>query len=254
MVARDCWSNPWDLGHGSEWTGTACRPCSPSEPAPRHPGPLVDPAGTRSLAEVARDIWFTPRGFGRGPKSPGRRGRPHVPSAWVRVARDIWSTPRPRARSESPGTVGGHCRPSGTGLRRPGRLFEPAGPPTRSRVSWDNWSTTRALWNGPQYPGTPGRNRRPSEPGRSRPGLLVDPAGPQARARVPLKSGRPRWQRTRARFARDSWSTRDPAPETEMPGRVGRHCGPSGTGLSRPEQVVDPAGSRTQARVAGTAG
>ena len=146
-----------------------------------------------------------------------------MPSAWVRVARDIWSTPRPRARSESPGTVGGHCRPSGTGLRRPGRLFETAGPPTRSRVSWDNWSTTRALWNGPQYPGTAGRNRRPSEPGRSRPGLLVDPAGPQARARVPLKSGRPRWHAdpgtirpgqlvnagpwTRNRDARESWST-----------------------------------------------
>ena len=211
MVARDIWSKPWDFGHGSEWTGTACRPRRPSEPGPRHPGPLVDPAGTRSLADVARQIWFTPRGLGHGPKSPGRCGHPRVPSGMgpgrlgqlVKSGTSAQNPSRPvdlvdTAGPWAPARVAldssGHRGPSGTSLRGPGRLVDTAGNPARSRV-----------------PGTASRLRGPSGSGPSPPGQLVDTSGPRTRARVPRYS----WSKPQAL-----------GHECDTPGRAGGHRRP----------------------------
>ncbi|RKM63581.1 hypothetical protein C0215_19820, partial [Clostridioides difficile] len=101
----------------------------------------------------------------------------------------------------------------------------------------------------PESPSTADQHCGPSDMGANRPGHLVDTSGPQTRARV----------------ARDSWSTpRDhrPVPEStgtacqhsgasdpsgSHPGPLFFHRGPSDTGLSRPGQQVDPMVPGTQA-------
>ena len=162
-----------------------------SDPSPSRPGHLVDSAGHWAPTRVARESWSTQRDL--------------------------------RPEPESPGSVGRHCRPSGTSPSCPGLLVDlrcprtkarvardscstPGGPRTQVRVSreswsspwafspglsWENWWTTLALGQWPETPWTAGRQRRPSDLGPSHLGQLVDPVG----------------LRTQARVARDSWST-----------------------------------------------
>ena len=70
----------------------------------------MEPAGTRTLAQVARDSWSTPCahrhkpilpgllidtvGTGPGPESPGQRVKTAVPRTQLRIVWDSWSTSR----------------------------------------------------------------------------------------------------------------------------------------------------------------
>ena len=161
------------------------------------------------------------------------------PRTNARVTRFRWSTLQARGTLlETPGTAGRHHGPSDKGPRprtagrprgpsgtvpnHPGELFNPAGNRTRVTrprellVPAGHW--TQAEW--PVRAGQtscPGRSCRPSDPRQSRPGYLVDPRG------------------------LGSWP--------ESPGRADRPRGLSDPGPSRLEQLVDPVGPWTQARV-----
>ena len=54
LVAWDIWTRPWDLGHGPEGPGTAGRHRGPSALAASCAAQMVDPAGHRTLAQVAQ--------------------------------------------------------------------------------------------------------------------------------------------------------------------------------------------------------
>ena len=140
---RDSWATPQALGAEPESPGAARRPRGPSDPSaslpgqlldrgpsdanashpgelvdtagPRPPGQPVDPAGARSLADVARDIWSPPRALGHGPGSPGTAGQPQ----------DLGPAP------EWAGRYSGHCGPLGTGPSRLGSVIDPAIPRAR---------------------------------------------------------------------------------------------------------------------------
>ena len=179
LVPRDSWSTLRALGPKRDWPGTAGRPSGTSGTGPSHPGQvvdrgtsdqytscpgeLVDTAGPREPARVARDSWLIPGALGPKRELPGTAVR----------------HPGPRARSESPGRAGGHCGPSGTGRRGPGKLVDTAGPPTKSRVPRDSRSNPQALGPGPETPGTAGRICGPLDRSTRRPGGLLEPAGPR---------------------------------------------------------------------------
>ena len=192
MVARDSWSNPWDLGHGSEWTGRACRPCSPlgtgpetpgtsgrprrhSEPGPSRPGHLVHPAGPRAGAQVAWETWSPPRALSMG---PGRQG--HLvdtqASGTVRAARDSGRTLQALGRGpETPRKAVCNRGPSDKVPSLLGPLVDHAGPLERAPVPRDSWSKPPALGARPESPGTASRPRGPSGPGPSPPVVWSSP-------------------------------------------------------------------------------
>ena len=257
------------LGHLPELPRTAGRPRGPSHPIASLPGVLVVPAGPRSLARVARDIWCTPRSLRARRKSSGTAGQPRGPSyprpshpvelidptdsrTLARVAREIWSTPRALGpEREFPGGAGRHCGPSHLSASPPGALVDTAVPRTRARVFLDSWSIPCELGPVPASPGPAGRRRGHWNPGLGRPGLLVQPAGYHSRTRV----------------VQESWSTPwalGPGPES--PGRAGRNTralghwpkmlrtagrppGASEAGVSRAGQVVDSVGKKNRTRV-----
>lgn len=102
---------------------------------------------------------------------------------------------------------------------------------------------------------TAGQTHGPSDPSGSHQGQLVDPAGPLAWARVTQESrSTPRALRPGQESPRTAGRPWDLGPELESPGRVGRHCGTSGTVPSRRGQLVDPRGPRTKSRVARDSG
>ena len=85
-------------------------------------------------------------------------------------------------------------------------------------------STTWGIRHRPESPQRPGRHRGPSDTSAIHPGELFKPVG--------------LW--TRARVARDSWSTlRALRPMHEWPRRDGRACGPSEAGRSCPGELVN---------------
>ena len=103
--------------------GTAGRPLRPLDQGRSRPGQLVNTAGPRVRARVARGIRSTPRDIRHGRESPGTAGRPwpsdpnasrpeelvHTagPKAWAGVAQDSWSTPSALGpEPHSPGTAG----------------------------------------------------------------------------------------------------------------------------------------------------
>ena len=136
-VTRDGWATPRSLRPEPESPGTPGRPGGTSGPGPRRPGqqvdrgPLdpnssrlgewVDTAGTRALAEWARESWQTPQDPGHGPESPKTSGRP-------------------RGQSD-------------TSARTPGMLVNPVGSPTEACVARVIWSNPWALGHGPVSPG-----------------------------------------------------------------------------------------------------
>ena len=141
---------------------------------------------------------------------------------------------KPSGQPESPMTSGRPHWPSKPYPSRPGELVHLTGHRTRAGVPLDSWSSPR-----------------PSDLGPNCPGQLVDPARLQ----------------TQARITRDGWSTQrdiehgpkspgragplwDHGPEPELPGRAGRHHGPSDQGPCIQGQLVDPAGPWGLARVA----
>ena len=271
-VARGFWWTPWDLETELESPGRAGGPRGTSDNSPSSPGHLVDP-----------------RDLGPQRKWPRELVDSAGPRTWAHVARVSWSTLRnPRPFPESPGTACQHHRPSDTGLYCPGQLVNPAGygagressgtaglphgPTTRARVALECWSSTQDLGNGPESPRAAGRHRGPRDTGLSYLGQLVEPAG----------------LRTRARVARDSRSTlRARGHGPELPEMACRPRGPSDTslnalescsipqalehgprshetcggarGLSEPGasplgELVNPAGHQAQARSPGRAG
>ena len=213
---------------------------------------MVDAAGTRTRARVARDSWST-----GGPSYLGRN-RP-----------ESWSTPRAlRPRPKWPGTAGKPRGTLDTSARPQGQLFETRAfghepesprnngrhwvPRTQERDAGDSWSTPQALRPGsgspsradrhhghsalvPESPGRAGRHRGLSDTCRSCLGYLEDHARPWVQFRV----------------ARDSCSTpRALRSRPESPGTPGLTRGTSDHDPSRPGQLVQPTGHRTQPRVA----
>ena len=202
----------------------------------------MDHAGPRRIAQVAQDIWSTPRDLGPQREWPGELVDNAGPWTWAHVARVSWSTLRnPRPFPELPGTACQHHRPSDTGLNCPGQLVNPAGygagrwssgtaglpcgPTTSARVTLECWSSTQDLGNGPESPRAAGRHRRPRDTGLSYLGQLVYRAG----------------IRTRARVARDSWWTpRAQGHGPELPETAFRSCGPSDTSPNTLESCSIP--------------
>ena len=127
----------------------------------------------------------------------------------------------------------------------------------------DATATPRYVRPGPESPGTASR-RGPSDTITRRPGEMVDP-GPQTKRETPGTAGRPRGHsdqvpscagqlfkhachRTRARFARDSWSTPwDIGHRRLSPWTAGRTRGPSDPSARRPRKVFDTARRRHSA-------
>ena len=197
------------------------------DPITSRSGELVDTAGPRNQARVARNSWLTP-----GDPGPW----PELHERWSMT----WAL---ESGPSSPGTSGQARGTSGTVTRFQGRLFDPTAPHTRSRVIRDSWSTPRAPGPWPQSPGTAGRRRRHWNPGLVHPGLLVRPADPRTVAQVTRDSwltprgfvaeressgtaGHPRWPKTQGRVARERWWTQwSLGHECELPGRACPHCG-----------------------------
>ena len=112
---------------------------------------------------------------------------------------------------------------------------------------------------------------RNSDPNPSRPGELIEPAGHEPGPESQKTSGRTAGPQTRARIARDCWSTPWAlGPKRELPGTAGQKAGLQkqarvtrdnwwtrlafGHGSICQGQLVDTAGPRTHAPGAGTAG
>ena len=92
----------------------------------------------------------------------------------------------------------------------------------------------------------------PSDQSASRPGELVDTAECRRRAGGFLGSWLTLRAQTRARIARDSWSTpRALGPGPESPGTADRPRGPSDPSANGTGEVIDLGGHRTQAARAG---
>ena len=74
-VAWDSCMNPRAHGNGRNTYGTAGQPRGNSNPGPKCPGHLVNPAVPRTWVRVACDHWSTPQALVHGPASPGTAGR-----------------------------------------------------------------------------------------------------------------------------------------------------------------------------------
>ena len=173
---------------------------------PKHRGDLVEP---RTRARVTQDCWSTLRALGPKHESQGKLVDP------VGL----------QERARASGTAFRARRPSEPNPSQPGQLVDPAGLRTEAPVPRDIWSTPRGLGNGPESPRTAVRPRGLSDIGPSRPGRLFD---------TPLRP-------TRAQVPRDSWSTlEDIRHRPESTGRFGRHRGPSGPARVARERLWNP--------------
>ena len=197
-VALECWSTPQAMEPGASPLGELVYPAGPlperespwragrprrtsdpglSRPLGRHRGPkdkgpsylgqLVEPAGLRTRARVARDSRSTLRARGHGPELPEMACRPRGPSDTSLNALESCSIPQalehgPRSHE----TCGGARGLSEPGASPLGELVNPAGHQAQARS-----------------PGRAGQPRGPSEPSTSRQGVLVDTAPPRTRAR-----------------------------------------------------------------------
>ena len=133
---------------------------------------------------------------------------------------------------------------------RPGVLVDTAGPRNRARVTRESWWTPCALGEECESPGRAGRLRGLKEPGASRPGELVDTAGPRIHADVLLEC----WSSPRdlghvPELPRTSVDAAALGPRCELSWTAGQPQGISDPCLSRPGQLVYPAGPRTRVRV-----
>ena len=133
---------------------------------------------------------------------------------------------------------------------RPGLLVNPDGTRTRARVARDSWSTPWPLGSGNEPSGTAGRRHGHSHQIASRPGELVDTAGPRIHADVLLEC----WSSPRdlghvPELPRTSVDAAALGPRCELSWTAGQPQGSSDPCLSRPGQLVYPAGPRTRVRV-----
>ena len=175
---------------------------------------MVETAGPRTGAQVARNSWSPPRALDTSASHPG-----HHEGLWTRtqVTRESWSTPRDFGPGlESPRTSGRPHEGSGTVPIGSGHLVDSSGPREWDRVTQEAWSTlrhirpglqspgtaksprdighrreshgtsgrSRAVGPGPDSPGTAGRHRGLSDPSVRCPGQLFDTGGPRALSRV----------------------------------------------------------------------
>jgi len=180
---------------------------------------MVDSAGHRTRARVARGCWLTPRDLGTELEPPGRAGGPR----W------IWDN----------------------SLSSPGHLVEPTGPRTPARVAQVSRSTSQALGHGPELPGTAALLHGPTDTGLSRPGELVETAGYHSRTRVVQESWSTPWAlgpgpESPGRAGRN---TRALGHWPKMLRTAGRPPGASEAGVSRAGQVVDSVGKKNRTRV-----
>ena len=161
-VTWESWSTLRALGLGPSSHGRAgrTRVTSSKCPSTSHPGQVVNHAGTRTLAQFARDSWSNPRALG-----PDR---------------------------ESSGTAGGHLVNSDMGASRPGQLVDPAGLWTTTHVAQDSRSTPQSLGPGPESPGTAGRHRGSSDPARVPRDSWSNPWAIRHGTDSPRTAGRPR--------------------------------------------------------------
>ena len=181
---------------------------------PSHAGELVDPAGSRTRARVARGYWSTPRALGLKCESPGISGRLHGSSDLFPSARDSWSSPQVLGHKRKwPGTADRPRMTSDPRASGPVLLVESEGPRAQARVSQAT-----------------GRLHGLSDTSQSPPGLLVNPGGPQTQAQV----------------ARECCSTpRALGHSPESPRKAGRHFWPLGMGPSHRGRLVHPVRYRT---------
>ena len=100
---------------------------------PSHPGQLIDSAGNRTLAQVARDFWSNPRCHGLGPESPGKSDSHRGPLFTVPCLPGLLIDPvSTRTRARVPGTVGQTRGPLDTVANRLGQLVDIAGSLTQA--------------------------------------------------------------------------------------------------------------------------
>ena len=154
---------------------TAGRNCGPLDQGPSHTRQLVESAGTRRRAPVARDSWSTLRALGPMHEWPGRDGRA------------CGSSEPGRSR---PGELV-NTRTLSHGPSCLGRLLNTVGPRARAGDSRESLSTPQAIGRGSLSPGTAARPFGPRDLSASRQGQMFDTEG--------------LW--TRAPVARDSWLT-----------------------------------------------
>ena len=155
--------------------GTAGRICGPSDQGPSHTRLLVESAGTRTRAPVARDSWSTLWSLGPMHEWPRRNGRACGSSKTGR---------------SHPGELV-NTRTLSHGLSCLGRLVDLTGLRARARDSRDSLSTPQALGRGSLSPGTSARPYGPKDLSASHQGKMIDTEGFWDRAPV----------------ARDSWLT-----------------------------------------------
>ena len=120
--------DPTGLGQWPDMHGKAGRPCGISDTGLSHPGQLIDSAGNRTLARVARDFWSNPRCHGLGPESPGKSDSHRGPLFTVPCLPGLLIDPvSTRTRARVAGTVGQTRGPLDTVANHLGQLVDIAG-------------------------------------------------------------------------------------------------------------------------------
>ena len=139
-IAQDSSSTPRAFGPRHQTPRTAGRNRGPLDASASGPGVLVHPAGPRSRAGVARDIWLNLSGL----------VYPAAPRNRARVAKDIGSTsPTLGQERESPGNASRPLVHSDTSTSHQGELVDPAVLPIRARVAQDPWWNCWTSGTGP---------------------------------------------------------------------------------------------------------
>ena len=115
-------------------------------------------------------------------------------------------------------------------------MVGPVGPWNRARVARDKWSILQAIGLWPVSPRTTGQHHGATESSVIHPGELVETAGLRTQARVARESSSTPW-------------TLGPGPE--MHRRAGRPHGPSDLNARCPAHLVAPKGPGNRARVTG---
>ena len=220
--------------------------------------------GLRTRARFAGEGWWKPRTIVPVPELPRTAGRPRGPSEQGRSHPGQLVEPAgPQARI----TLCNLVNPAGTWTQAnraddciepmsgPGRIVQMTGRTRELSVpgprALDSRSTPRSLGSWPWSPGTAGRTCGTSKLAQIRPRLLVVPAAPLAQARVARDSCTTPGHSGTFRVVWDSWWTPRAVPHgPEMPRKAGRHRRPSNKVPRHPGPPVDPAGPRTQVRVA----
>ena len=220
----------WSLGLGPRSQRTAGHLRGSSGKGPRWTGYLVDPAGTRTMAQVVRESRSTLQDLGPERESCSRAERHHGPSdPGLSHPGQLVNTVKPQTWEREPGTTGQHLGPSFTGPSLLGWLVDTA--------------VTRP---DQKLPGRVGLPRGTWDPSPSRPVQEVGTGALGPWLMSPGEQDEPAGPRKRARGIQDSWlNPRELGHGPEFPGKTGRHCRPSSTGLCLTGQLVDTEGPWT---------